>query len=143
VLNGRDWLLLFVGLPNSGYETDQIRLMKGMFLFTKEGPPEVRQIYHFVPYVYGPFDKAIYEDLDGLEARGLIASESESATNRRYFRLTPRGKQLADAVLLEAPKAAVDQLRQIKATVTSLSFLRLLRRVYGRYPEFAIRSRIR
>lgn len=49
--------------------------MKGMFLLSKEGPPELLNLYHFEPYHWGPFDKAVYSDLDELEADGLIASE--------------------------------------------------------------------
>jgi len=52
VLDRQDWLLLFIGAPGGPYQTDQIRVMKGMFLVSKEGPGELRDLYHFEPYAY-------------------------------------------------------------------------------------------
>jgi hypothetical protein len=71
-MDRRDWLLLFIGAPGGPYSTDQIRVMKGMFLVSKEGPDDLRDLYNFEPYDYGPFDTTIYHDLDTLELEGLI-----------------------------------------------------------------------
>lgn len=140
MLNRRDWLLLFIGLPGGRYMTDQIRVMKGMFLFSMEGPRAARELYGFQPYDYGPFDTQIYHDLDTLEARGLIRSEVVEGTNRRIYSLTTKGEQSMAALLESAEPHTANALRRIKRHVTSLGFIDLLREVYERYPDYAVRS---
>jgi DNA-binding PadR family transcriptional regulator len=140
MIERRDWVLLFIGLSGGPHEVDQIRVMKGMFLFTREGPPLVHDLYNFVPYSYGPFDKELYGDLDRLVIDGLVAAEPVFGTNRRVYRPTERGRAVVAKLLEAAPADAVASLRRIKTEVTSKSFLSLLRDVYSRYPEFAVKS---
>jgi DNA-binding PadR family transcriptional regulator len=135
-----DWLLLFLGLPGGPYETDQIRVMKGMFIFSQEGPKDVRRLYDFQPYDYGPFDVQIYHDLEWLEFRGLIRIVSVEDTNRRLYRLTEKGQGRVAELITRAAAPAVLTLRQIKQKVTSLSFIDLLKDVYRRYPKYAAKS---
>jgi DNA-binding PadR family transcriptional regulator len=140
VLDRQDWLLLFIGAPSGPYATDQIRVMKGMFLVSKEGPDELRGLYHFQPYDYGPFDTTIYHDLGALELRGLIRVEPSESTNRRIYRLTRKGQQRTEELTTSARGGSITALRQIKEKVTSLSFLALLNHVYKRYPAYAVKS---
>jgi len=139
-LDRRDWLLLFLGAPGGPYPTDQIRVMKAMFLVSKEGPDDLRDLYSFEPYDYGPFDTTIYHDLDALEEAQLISSET-LGTSRRIYRLTRKGVDRTAAIEGEAGGAALDFIRRTKRTVTSLSFLDLLRSVYEKYPDYAVRSK--
>ena len=136
----KEWTLIFIGLPGDRFDTDQLRIMKGLFLFSQEGPEAVQELYDFEPYNYGPFDTGIYHDLDSLEAEGLITSEAVLGTNRRIYKLTPNGQQRMDEILGLAPQGAVYVLARIKRHVTSLSFLDLLRDVYKRYPAYAVQS---
>jgi uncharacterized protein YwgA len=69
----RDWLMLFISFEGAPRGLDPVRLQKGMFLFGQEVaevPPDEK--YTFRPYNYGPMSKAIYDDLDGLVADGLV-----------------------------------------------------------------------
>ena len=136
----KEWLLIFIGLPGGELPTDQLRVMKGIFLFTKEGPPSVREIYDFAPYDYGPFAPPVYGDLDRLEAEGLIRKSYVIGTNQRVFDLTTRGSQEYQNLISSAPEDALDALREIKTRVTSLGFADLLREIYDKYPYYASRS---
>ena len=71
-LHRSDWLLLFIGLPEGKFKTDQLRITKGMFLFVQECKALDPSLYDFKPYDYGPFAPDIYADLDLLEAQGFI-----------------------------------------------------------------------
>jgi DNA-binding PadR family transcriptional regulator len=143
MLQREDWLLLFIGLPGGKFYTDQVRVMKGMFLFSKEGPTSVRDLYDFSPYAYGPFDTAVYRDLNSLEAQGLIRCSAVFGTNRRVFELSGQGQQRCQQLVKDAPADALDALRGIKERVTSLSFVELLKFVYGKYPDYAARTVMR
>jgi DNA-binding PadR family transcriptional regulator len=138
-----DWLLLFIGLPGGKFYTDQIRVMKGMFLLDKEGPQELRDLYDFQPYDYGPFDTRVYRDLDHLEALRLIEVSQIVGTNRQVYGLTAKGEERMKQVLNEAPQQVVEALHQIKELVTSRSFTSLLQYVYKKYPTYAARTVMR
>lgn len=135
-----DWLLLFIGLPGDRYDTDQLRVMKGLFLLGQEGPQELRDLYNFTPYDFGPFDTGIYRDLSVLEAQNLIAVDEIPGTSKRLYRVTPDGQQRMNVLTAALPEATVRKIREVKGYVTSLSFINLLREVYAKYPAYAVKS---
>ena len=139
-LRRHEWLLLFLRSPGGPYRTDQIRVMKGMFLLSQEGPGELQNLYRFVPYHYGPFDTTVYQDLDQLENAGLIRSDLVAESRQRSYDLTERGRQFIDRRLSEFNRTGIEAVRNIKHRVTSLSFLDLLNYVYERYPDYAVKS---
>ena len=49
-----EWLLRYIDGRDSRRSVDHIRLMKGMFLFTKSPAAPKELDYHFEPYDYGP-----------------------------------------------------------------------------------------
>ena len=140
MLRRRDWLLLFIADPEGPFSTDQIRVMKGMFLLSKQRCDALQSLYTFEPYDYGPFDKHVYYDLDRLETEGLIVSEPVPHTNRRTFRLTRRGRERVEDLETVVPRAARVAVTEVKELVTSMGFMPLLRYVYEKYPEYAARS---
>lgn len=143
-LDRTDWLLLFLtepsrtGAPSPPLEP--IRIMKGMFMITRRGGPDLDHLYRFEPYDYGPFTSEIYRDLDALEAAGLVAQESVPGRSWRAFRPTTagvdRGRELASSV---APWDAAT-VGDAYTFVRERSFLKLLRDIYSEYPEYATRT---
>ncbi len=99
-----DWLLLFIGLPRGKFFTDQIRVMKGMFLLDQGGPQVLRDLYDFRPYDYGPFDTQVYHDLDWLVSQGLVDVSHIVGTNRQVYELTRKGERRMATLLEEAPR---------------------------------------
>ena len=137
----REWLLAFIGAPTSGrFQTDQIRIMKGLFLLSKEGPPELRDLYAFEPYDYGPFDKHVYTDLDTLERDGWIDGELVLESRRRVFRVTASGEEQCERIRRTADPSTIRAIDDVKNLVSSIGFMALLRYVYERHPEFAVAS---
>lgn len=131
----QEWMLRFIaGPPGYKYAVDRIRLMKGMFLFQKEGgaPPDVD--YKFTPYDYGPFTPEVYRDAEALAAEGLVLE----ARDGQSYRITEAGR-LALAKY-NFPEALTETLDQFRIEVTEATFKELLRRVYTAYPESASRS---
>ena len=125
----RDWLLRFIAGSSDDREwIDRIRIMKGMFLFQKNGAPEEVR-YAFRAYRYGPFTEEIYHDLTTLERDGYI----ESSIDERNYRATGIGYNHVRE--LAAPAAR--KLDTIRDEVSSLTFMGLLNRVYNEYPDYA------
>ena len=123
---------LFAG--ESGSEVSPVQAQKLFFLIDKNaahlcnGP-----WFNFTPYDYGPFDSAVYGDLDWLSHEGDI----ETVRNGRYrtYRLTEQGRVKAQRALLSFSPDAQDYFARAKEWVKSLSFRDLVNAIYQAYPE--------
>lgn len=133
-----EWLVLFLGLPGGIFPVDQIRVMKGMFLWSQEGPRELRGLYTFWPYLYGPFTSNIYGDLERLEASGLVEVERSRGGNRRLYWLTGAGERKFAALEAALDDATRENLTALKRKVTSQGFQGLLEAICRDYPAYAI-----
>lgn len=134
------WILLFLEAPSGPYPTDQIRVMKGMFLAGQIPGHPVSSLYAFDPYDYGPFDSTVYRDLDKLQLAGLIAVERSPGSARRNYALTPLGRDRARSLKGELPLEQVTAVADAKKKVTCLGFDDLLRQIYSEYPTYATQS---
>jgi uncharacterized protein YwgA len=138
----RDWLVLLLGIVDAR-ALDPIRIQKGLFLLAQEGALREEEQYAFRAYDYGPFSSRIYSDLDDLVDEGLVVREPVPGYTWNRFRLTPAGLAEAQALveqLSRRQRASVRILARLKADVLSLSFNKLLRYVYERYPDYARNS---
>jgi hypothetical protein len=131
----RDWLLL---LLDGGM--DPIRIQKGMFLFAMESGAPASEVYQFEPYNWGPFSRAIYGDLETLEAQGLIERVPVMGATYARYRRTPDGEAAASRLAAKANPEWLSYLLDLRGKITNASFDRLLRAVYKQYPEYATRS---
>jgi uncharacterized protein YwgA len=142
-LTRRNWLLVFIGLPEGSFRADQLRITKGMFVFAKSCGDSSLEMYTFEPYDYGPFSRELYRDLDVLDREGFIRRNEVAGSNRQIFELTSKGEQAVRHLIAEAPAKEKDALAAIKKRVTSLNFTQLLTWIYGEYPESAVYSKAR
>jgi hypothetical protein len=132
-----DLVLLLAAGSDGPYEFDPIRLMKGAFIVSRAGRPAWRGQFRFRPYDYGPLDSRVYKARDSLLAAGLLRADQ----SRRYetYQVTPAGEER----IAELERRLGDDAEWIKRVgryVTSRSFSRLLKEIYGRWPEFASKS---
>jgi hypothetical protein len=139
-------LLLYIGSPGrSGDDgfVDPIRIMKGLFVFAQETPNAWRKpgvMYDFEPYHWGPCSFAIYNDLDALEAAGLVASQSAPGRTWKRYGLTPAGSVAYRQLAASWNRDAVAYLAKLRGTFSSMTFSALLEAVYNKYPAYALYS---
>lgn len=134
-----DWLLLLIGAQGGDYQLDQVRVMKGLFLLSRDGGPLEGQ-YQFSAYDYGPFDSRVYRDLDELQAQGLVAVSHAGIGRRRNYDLTHSGRVRYVDLQGQMTHAALAEVAAVKSSVTTNTFEELLADIYGRFPEYATRS---
>ncbi len=149
----------------------RVRIMKLLFLMKMDAGLDryISDYYAFAPYKLGPFEKAVYDDLDalvernlierkpaegnqlGLESRLLKELEIEESIDfdrmksNAIYTLTDIGKKYAQAYAKGAEKldaTIVDNIRYIKSTWASQPLRRLLKYVYEKYPEYTTESEI-
>lgn len=138
----QDWLLVYLSLPSKSETNliDPIRIMKGLFLFRMEFKDKLKDFYDYKPYLYGPCSFEIYNDLLGLQLKGLVDDYSQPLSRWSYYRLTEKGQEQASILIKNVSSELLARLKAIKIKVTSLSFLELLREIYKEYPEYAQNS---
>jgi hypothetical protein len=98
------------------------------------------QQFSFEPYDYGPFDRAVYLELERLAQQGLVAIESSGGAERRTFSLTPAGHAAGTAALNQLQPRARDYMSRVSAWVRSLSFAELVGAIYNQYPAMKANS---
>lgn len=130
----KDWLLLAIG----DY-IEPIQLQKTLFKFAREAPVPINQRYGFVPHNWGPMAKQVYPDLERLQAEGLVEVKPTGEGWSGYS-LTAEGLDSALRFRNEAPSELVEAIDEKRAWVLDRPFRRLLRDVYGQYPEMAKKS---
>jgi len=135
--------------------------MKYAFLFQMEGtragqpveriaaerraPYITEPAYDFVPYKYGPFAKELYDDLEALEASGLVRAEhpqkDKGALREKteIYLVQNQTDTIRDLVDSLPPKVrqAVDA---VIGKYSELSQNQLLDMVYRRYPEYTVNN---
>jgi hypothetical protein len=129
----KDWALLAISFAG-GRGLSPVQLQKSLFLLGKELPAEVGDgFYDFIPYNYGPFDRAVYVDANKLSEDGLVNIAERSL---KEYSPTPLGLQCASLLEGAASPRARAYLQQIVKWTQSLSFSQLVRAIYDRYPEY-------
>ncbi len=132
-IRGEDVVLLIAGGATGSFEFDPIRLMKGAFLVAQRGPDEWRDFFDFSPYSYGPFDSGVYVMRDTLLSQGLLRAEKHG----RYesYSITDDGRNRLEELKELLPEHTAKWVSSVGSYVTSKSFSRLLREIYGAFPE--------
>jgi hypothetical protein len=127
--------LLQAGLaPARGATHSPVQVQKLFFLIDRSIPEEVGgPHFNFGPYNYGPFDLAVYMELDALAAQGKV----EILFNGRWqeYRLTENGQAEGERLLNGLIERARNYLVRLSAFVRSLTFTQLVSAIYRAYPE--------
>lgn len=141
-MTAKDWLLVFIADDEAGEGIDPVRLQKGMFLLAQEAGLPVRQRYRFIPYNYGPMSRGVYRDVGLLADERLLVERPVAGYAWGRLVATDKGRAQAEALVAEAAVTPerLRALRDIRRTVSGASFAELLREIYRRYPEYAVRS---
>ena len=139
-MDRRHWLLLAIGLSDNGLSP--VLTQKTMFLLGKEAGDYLgeEEFYTFIPYDYGPFDSAIYTDVEELIRQGFVTQEGVPGRSWSMYRLTPQGQRVVEKLQSLGHSAAVAYLGSVVKWATSQSFSGLLRAIYAKYPDYQARS---
>lgn len=185
-LNSKDLLVLLLYLPGHREETCQpisgrTRLMKMVFLFEQElwrkfkFDKQIAQsdLPNFEAYDYGPFAKAVLDDVEFLKGLGFIETAVETdeqeardeltaysgwtkknSTSEQVdggneyiperFKLSHIGKGFAEEKLLpRLSQNQKDALAKFKAASTKTPLRQILKYVYEKYPSYGDKSKIK
>ncbi len=141
-LTPRQAIVLAALATESGAEYAPVQVQKLFFLIDENVSAAFGgKQFSFEPYDYGPFDSAVYHELDTLARMGFVRIESKgpSAGHRRYV-LTPAGQDVGATNLSTMDISLRDYLTRVSAWVRSLSFAQLVGSIYKAYPPMRVNS---
>jgi len=134
-------VLAALAAGDTSSEVTPVQAQKLFFLIDKNVAPTVGgPHFRFEPYDYGPFDSAVYSDLDLLSFAPSPYVEVVRSGRYRTYRLTPLGRAVGDESLRNIEPGARDYIGRAKDWVKGLSFQALVRAIYDAYPDMRANS---
>ena len=125
-----------------GASFDPIRAQKLLFLIDREVAAGIGgPFFRFKPFLYGPFDRAVYDVIQDLVAEGDALIETTESFPR--YRLTPAGHRRGRSVLASLPDPVADYVVRVSRWVRRMPYRQMLRAVYRKYPDMAVDSVVR
>ena len=138
-LNNKEWILLVLALVEEKSLTP-IQLQKCLFLVGRKISTG-KDYYNFKPYDYGPFALEIYRDAEELEKEGLINIVYASNFRWKLYSITPKGKKVVDEIEKRVLQSNIDMINtEIVGWVLEKGFRELVKKIYQKYPDFAVNS---
>lgn len=141
-LTGRQAVVLAALSSSPGEAFAPVQVQKMFFLIDENISADLGgKTFSFEPYDYGPFDKAVYQELSALESQGLVEifSLAPGAGGRRY-RLTSNGQALGQQIFANLPQGAQSYMAEVSSWVRKLTFAQLVGSIYKAFPHMRERS---
>jgi uncharacterized protein YwgA len=114
------------------------RFQKLAFLAQEE--QQFADVFDFEPYKYGPYSSDLAATVRGLEARGLVKTDTETnayGQERVVYRLTRKGvKRMREEINEQGLDEVLDAVQEVKTTYNDWGTERLLKYVYRKYDEY-------
>ncbi len=136
----KNWTLLVIAAAR-GEPMSPVQLQKSLFLLGRNLTPaqlQADRFYTFRNYDYGPFNQAIYEHAEQLEAERLVSGEVKR--NYRRYAATMNGVHEAERLRAGLDPAVNGYVDRVVGWVRSLPFDQLVREIYRLYPETKVNS---
>jgi len=125
--------------PEAGYCYSPVQVQKLLFLLERQIPAAFNgPHFHFQPYHYGPFDSAVYQQLEQSAARGLVLIDHSGSP--RSFILTAEGAALGNRALHALPSQVREFVDRTCHFVRTQSFSSLVSSIYKAFPEMRANS---
>jgi hypothetical protein len=138
-MNRRDIMLAALSSGGESALFTPVQVQKLFFLIDRElGDRAGGPHFSFQPYDYGPFDRAVYHELETLARLGLVRFDEQRSPKR--FALTDEGLARGRQLLRLLDPQVRDYLSRVAAWVRALSFGALVSAIYQKYPDMKVNS---
>ena len=138
-MNQHDLILAAFAAGGENASYSPVHAQKLLFLIDPEAAHLVGgKHFNFVPYDYGPFDRAVYEGLDALAQAGLV--EVHTAGRYRKYFLTSEGYRRGAGKLDDLEEGGRSFLTKVARWIRPMNFQQIVEAIYKKYPEMKERS---
>ncbi len=130
----KELLLLVLSMAGDDHLTP-VQLQKSLFLIGENCRQVVHgDVYEFEPYNYGPFCRAIYEDMQSSDMLPLVKITRRPGRSWAEYGATAKGLEKARAI--DVSEEIRDYVRRVVAWTQRLSFADLVKAIYAKYPDY-------
>ncbi len=132
------FMLGVLSAGGAGATFTPVQVQKLFFLIDREAASLSGGPYFtFAPYDYGPFDRAVYDELDFLAGIGLVLI---TAGRYRDYALSREGLLIGQQEALRFPPTLQTYCKACADWVLSLKFDQLVAAIYNKYPDMKANS---
>ncbi|UEM20080.1 SocA family protein [Skermanella mucosa] len=96
--------------------------------------------FDFRPYNFGPFDRTVYDTLDGLSLQGCVITRGQIGVDYREYHLTEDGAARGRMAQGRLPGPVRDYIDRLVPWALSSSFDQIVEAVYEKYPDMRANS---
>lgn len=138
----RQQVLLAILAAAEGRSYTPVQIQKAVFLVSRNLPHLITdgEPFAFVPYDYGPFDSAVYDEAERLASSGLAAIVPSGVGRWNIYSATEEGVRAGIEILASVDVASSEYISNVSQWVRSQGFGALVRSVYEAYPEMRANS---
>jgi len=113
-----------------------------MFLITTNVPALVGEglRFTFVPYDYGPFDRAVYDEASALQREGLAEIQPSGLGRWNVYAASTKGLEKGAEILAHMSEPHRKYVVETSHWVRSQSFTSLVKSIYKAYPQMRANS---
>jgi hypothetical protein len=135
-LTHRQQVVLAALAAEPGASFAPVQIQKLFFLLDENAEAQLGgKQFQFRPYDFGPFDQAVYAELEVLETLGLVQiSRVGPAPGHRRYQLTTKGQELGEEILSSSLSGLQSYMQEVSRWVRRLSFAQLVGSIYKAYP---------
>lgn len=132
-------LMLAVLSSSKGAPHSPVQVQKMFFLVDENIPEHIGgKRFCFKPWSYGPFDSAVYIELEGLAKEGFV--EICPQQTWRSYRLTEKGQAKGKKLFKKLNVDAQKYIKELSTFIRGLTFTQLVSVIYKEYPEMRTNS---
>jgi hypothetical protein len=113
-----------------------------MFLIATNAPSLVTEgpSFNFVPYDYGPFDRAVYAEASSLKQEGLADIQPSGWGQWNMYSSSKEGTEKGNELLARMSAARRKYVTETSHWVRAQSFTSLVKSIYKAYPNMRANS---
>lgn len=116
-----------------------VEMQKFFFLLDEEASHLIGgKQFSFEPYDYGPFDRAVYDELDFLEKMGLISIDRNGKYKR--YKLLESGRHIGTDNLRQYDASCNKYMKSVANWLRASDFNTIVSSIYKAYPEMRSKS---
>jgi hypothetical protein len=138
-VNRSDAILAILASAN-GQSLTPVQLQKAAFLLERNGVIDEAPGFRFVPYDYGPFDKAVYDEASALSMQGRACVSPSPWGRWKVYSATDVGIAAGREILERLPAHLSAYVVEVSDWVRKQTFSSLVKSIYEQYPEMRTNS---
>jgi len=142
-----DWILILLYALKEKPMNGSLMFMKQLFLLENELIPDIPgddENLKFYPWKYGPYSTVVAMAINKLIKEEVIKPLSISGRPDDFqYKLTAEGIRLAEESVRKLSEDIFDKIKQKRRGWDQLGYYGIVKKVYNKYPEYTIQSKIR